>query len=169
MVQYRRNRAKGGCYFFTVTLRDRRSDLLVRHVGLLREAFSFVRRDRPFKTDAVIILPDHLHAIWILPDGDYDYPGRWKGIKARFTWLLRKHGVIKQSPWQSRYWEHTIRDDLDWQRHMDYIHYNPVKHGYVTSPCDWLYSSFQRCVADGLYDENWGEAITPEVLTMSLE
>jgi putative transposase len=169
MVLYRRNRVEGGCYFFTVTLRDRSSDLLIRHVGHLRNAFVACREDRPFTVDAVVIMPDHLHTIWTLPDGDSDYPGRWKAIKSHLTRSLRKDGVIQASPWQARYWEHTLRDDLDWRRHMDYIHYNPVKHGFVTSPCDWKYSSFRRCVEEGLYVEGWGEAVSREVMRMSLE
>ena len=156
MVQYRRNRVKGGCYFFTVTLRDRSSDLLIRHVDVLRNAFISCRRSRPFKMDAVVILPDHLHTIWTLPEGDADYPGRWKAIKAQFTRTLRRGGLVQSSPWQSRYWEHTIRDSEDWRRHMDYVHYNPVKHGYVQRPADWPHGSFGRAVNDGLYTLDWG-------------
>jgi putative transposase len=169
MVLYRRNRVKGGCYFFTVTLRDRNSDLLIRYVSHLRNAFAVCRDHHPFTMDAVVILPDHSHTIWSLPEGDSDYPERWKSIKARFTRTLKKDGLIQTSPWQTRYWEHTLRDDLDWRRHMDYIHYNPVKHGYVTSPHEWKYSSFIRCVGEGLYDNNWGATVSREVMRMSLE
>lgn len=169
MVLYRRNRVEGGCYFFTVTLRDRSSDLLIRHVDLLRDAFAVCLRNRPFAMDAVVILPDHLHAIWTLPEGDSDYPGRWKAIKAKFTRSLRRGGLMQASPWQARYWEHTLRDNLDWRRHMDYIHYNPVKHGYVTSPYEWKYSSFHRCVGEGFYDKDWGAAVSQDVMRMSLE
>jgi len=131
MVHYRRNRVAGGTYFFTVTLRDRSSDRLVRHVGLLRDAFRSVRAERPFTIDAIVILPDHLHAIWTLPAGDADYSGRWRAIKSRFTHGLRASGIPLSRDsrgeyrlWQRRFWEHTIRDDDDLNRHVDYIHYN---------------------------------------------
>jgi putative transposase len=93
MVLYRRNRVAGGTYFFTVTLRDRSSDVLVRHVGLLRDAFRKVRVERPFTIDAIVILPEHLHAVWALPDGDADYSGRWRAIRSRFTRELRVSGI----------------------------------------------------------------------------
>ncbi|OOZ39288.1 transposase [Solemya pervernicosa gill symbiont] len=169
MVLYRRNRVDGGSYFFTATLRDRSSELLVRHVDLLRDAFSTTLLKRPFTIDAMVILPDHLHTIWTLPEGESDYPGRWKAIKARFTRTLRQQSRFQSSPWQSRYWEHTIRDNDDWQRHFDYIHYNPVKHGYVTSPLDWPYSSFAKAVRDGLYHEDWGREIPSSIQRMSIE
>lgn len=162
MVQYRRNRLPGGTYFFTVTLRDRRSEVLVDHVDLLREAFRAVRRSRPFSMDAVVVLPDHLHTIWVLPPGDHDYPGRWRAIKSRFIRLLVKQCVDLQRNargeyglWQRRYWERTIRGEEDYARHVDYIHYNPVKHGLAKRPADWRYSSFHRYVRLGMLPEDW--------------
>jgi putative transposase len=162
MVQYRRNRVAGGTYFFTVTLRDRRSAILVEHVDLLREAFRAVRRSRPFSIDAVVVLPDHLHAIWTLPAGDHDFSGRWRAIKSTFIRLLRKRGVdLKRNArreydlWQRRYWERTLRNDEDYARHVDYIHYNPVKHGLVNRAGDWKYSSFHRYVRLGLLPQDW--------------
>jgi putative transposase len=111
MVLYRRNRVAGGTYFFTVTLRDRRSDALVSHVGLLREAFRMVRTKRPFTIDAIVVLPDHLHAIWTLPEGDTDYSGRWRAIKSRFSHNLKKSGFPLTRDkrgeyllWQRRFW-----------------------------------------------------------------
>ena len=93
MVFYRRNRVAGGTYFFTVTLRNRSSDTLVQHVDLLRDAFRSVRTERPFTIDAIVILPEHLHTILTLPEGDADYSGRWRAIKSRFTHAYRATGV----------------------------------------------------------------------------
>ncbi len=163
MPEYRRNFVAGGCYFFTVTLLDRRSDLLVAEIGLLREAVRGVRARRPFAIDAWVVLPDHMHCVWTLPEGDADFPGRWRAIKTVFSkWLP---GLGRPSPvmaargergiWQRRYWEHTIRDERDYAAHVDYVHFNPVKHGYVSAPEDWAYSSFQRCVAAGWYPAGW--------------
>jgi len=157
MVLYRRNIVSGGTFFFTVTLRDRRSSHLTNHIAPLRNAFRVARQERPFAIGAVVILPDHLHSIWTLPDGDADFSGRWRRIKAHFS-----HHVAKSDPsvkrrtsgeyelWQSRFWEHTIRDDIDFGRHVDYIHYNPVKHGLVSRVEDWPYSSFHTYVRKGV-------------------
>src|SRR4051812_25918230 len=116
MVQYRRNLVPGGTFFFTVTLRDRRSDLLVRHADLLRAAFNTVKAKRPFRTDAIVVLPEHLHAIWTLPADDTDYATRWRAIKAAFVGALTRDGIPVQhnsrgeaGVWQRRFWEHTIR------------------------------------------------------------
>ena len=157
MVRYRRNFIPGGSYFFTVTLRDRRSDLLVRHIDLLRNAFTSAITKRPFTIDAIVVLPDHLHTIWTLPPGDADYPVRWRTIKAYFTRYLRNNmGIACSSPWQSRYWEHTLLDETDFERHVEYIHYNLVKHGHVAAAVDWSYSSFHRYVKSGHYSADWG-------------
>ena len=169
MVLYRRNRVAGGTYFFTVALRDRSADVLVRHVGLLRDAFRTVRAERPFTIDAIVILPDHLHAIWTLPDGDADYSGRWRAIKSHFTRELRTSGMPltpdnrgEYRLWQRRFWEHTIRDDTDFQRHVDYIHWNPVKHGLTKCVADWPYSSFHKYVRLGLLSLEWATAINED-------
>ncbi|MEX2525954.1 MAG: transposase [Gammaproteobacteria bacterium] len=163
MVQYRRNRLPGGTYFFTVTLRDRCSGLLVEHIDNLRVAFRETRRQYPFVIEAVVILPDHLHSIWSLPSGDVNYSGRWQVIKSRFTRALVKAGVnLTQNSkgefnlWQRRFWEHTIRDEMDFNRHVDYIHFNPVKHGLVGRVRDWPHSSFHQYVRNGTYPLNWG-------------
>jgi REP-associated tyrosine transposase len=162
MVGYRRNRIGGGTFFFTLTLADRRSTALVDHIAVLRAAFRTTRDERPFAIDAIVILPDHLHAILTLPPDDDDFPARWRRIKGYFSTRLLERGVkIKRYPngelalWQRRYWEHTIRDDADYARHVDYTHYNPVKHGLVTRVRDWPHSSFPLYVRQGLLPEDW--------------
>ena len=162
MVGYRRNRVEGGQFFFTLTLGDRASTALVDHVDALRLAFDVTRRERPFAIDAIVILPDHLHAILSLPDGDADFAGRWRRIKGNFSTRLLRSGVAPRrhangelALWQRRYWEHTIRDDLDFSRHVDYIHYNPIKHGLVTQVSDWPHSSFHRFVKEGTLPADW--------------
>jgi putative transposase len=170
MVRYRRNFVPGGTYFFTVTLADRRSRALVEHIGALRAAFRATRRERPFAIDAIVILPDHLHAVMTLPPGDADFSGRWRRIKSRFTRALAAAGATFPSDrtgeyalWQRRFWEHTIRDERDFARHVDYIHINPLKHCLVTRVVDWPYSSFHRYVGRGLLPRDWaGDAAIGE-------
>jgi putative transposase len=163
MVLYRRNFVAGGTFFFTVTLADRRSSVLVQNIALLRYAFRITRSERPFAIDAVVVLPDHLHIVMTLPQDDADFPGRWKRIKSLFTRKVVAHGLgFKRNQrgeyalWQRRFWEHTIRDEEDLARHIDYIHYNPVKHGLVTQVCDWPHSSFHRYVKLGVLPRDWG-------------
>jgi putative transposase len=164
MSRYRRALIKGGTFFFTVTINDRSSDLLVRHVDLLREAYRLVATRHPFETVAICVLPDHLHAIWTLPEEDANFPMRWSLIKVGFSKALPKAGVRSSSKkfkrekgiWQRRYWEHVIRDDTDLESHVDYIHFNPVKHGLVPRVCDWPHSSFQRYVSRGVLPMDWG-------------
>jgi putative transposase len=164
MSRYRRAHIAGGTFFFTVTLADRSTDLLVRHVERLRSAYRHVQRTHPFQTIAICILPDHLHAVWSLPSDDADFPTRWSRIKAGFSRGLAdaelrstsKLAKREKGIWQRRYWEHTIRDDADLRRHVDYIHYNPVKHGLVGRVVDWPYSSFHKYVADGALPADWG-------------
>lgn len=165
MVNYRRNLVPGGTYFFTVTLRNRNATTLIDHVDVLRAVFRDIKRNRPFIVDAVVILPDHLHSIWTLPAGDADYAGRWRAIKSGFTRALIKKGVKlsrngkgEYDLWQRRYWEHTIRNEADMARHVEYIHFNPVKHAYVTSVVDWKYSSFHHYVRQNIYPANWSGA-----------
>ena len=166
MPDYRRNRVAGGCYFFTVALHDRRSDLLVTEIDALRDAVRETRRSRPFRIDAWVVLPDHLHCLWTLPQGDADFPNRWRMIKALFSRSVahpnhRRASLVRKREagvWQRRYWEHTIRDDADFATHMDYIHFNPVKHGVAEHPAAWPFSSFRRCVAQGMYPEDWAVA-----------
>lgn len=165
MVNYRRNRVLGGTYFFTVTLRDRRAQTLVENIDVLRKAFRETRREKLFVIEAMVVLPNHLHVMWTLPPDDDDYAGRWRSIKSRFTHALVKARVeISRNAkgeydlWQRRYWEHTLRDELDLARHMDYIHFNPVKHGLVERAGDWPYSSFHRFVRRGLCPTDWAGA-----------
>ena len=161
MVRYRRNFASGGTYFFTVTLADRRSTALVDHIGALREAFRVTRRERPFAVDAIVILPEHLHVLMTLPIDDADYSARWRKIKSLFSRrVARRLGLSTNASgeyalWQRRFWEHTIRNDGDLERHVDYIHYNPIKHGLVPRVSDWPYSSFRRYVRLGLLPPDW--------------
>jgi putative transposase len=162
MVQYRRAWVGGGAYFFTVALEDRRASLLTDHVDLLREAFRVVHATHPFDLDAIVVMAEHLHAIWVLPEGDADYATRWQLIKAGFTRGLRASRLTlptrangEPAVWQRRYWEHLIRDESDWQRHRDYIFYNPVKHGRVTWVAQWPHSSFHRMVRRGELPPDW--------------
>ncbi|MBU1190862.1 MAG: transposase [Gammaproteobacteria bacterium] len=162
MVNYRRNRLPGGTFFFTVTLADRSSSLLTEHIGSLRQAFLETRHKQPFSIDAIVILPEHLHTLWILPAEDADFMGRWRSIKARFSRLLAGSGAALQQNvkgeyhlWQRRYWDHTIRDDQDRQHHADHIHYNPVNHGLVDKPTAWPYSSIHQHISRGLLTADW--------------
>jgi putative transposase len=167
LTQYRRCYTPGATYFFTVVTHNRRQ--LFSHpenVDLLRNAFRYVMRQHPFKIDAMVVLPEHLHCLWTLPEGDADFSTRWRLIK---TWFSRQchpqyQGQISTSRqdkgekavWQRRFWEHQIRDDKDFICHVEYIHYNPVHHGLVSTPSDWEYSSFHRYVKSGIYDVTWG-------------
>jgi putative transposase len=169
MVRYRRNRVPGGTYFFTVTLDDRRSTVLVDHIGALRTAFRTTRASAPFTGDAIVVLPEHLHAILTLPENDADYSNRWRRIKGHFTSAVLAAGtpLIADASgdyrlWQRRYWEHTIRDEDDFARHVDYIHIDPVKHGLVGRVADWPYSSFHRAVRDGGLPTDWGGTVQAE-------
>ncbi|MGI4797818.1 MAG: REP-associated tyrosine transposase [Janthinobacterium lividum] len=163
MPEYRRNLVPGGCFFFTANLLDRQSDLLVTRIDILRDAVRQTRSRAPFAIDAWVVLPDHMHCVWTLPPGDADFPGRWRMIKTIFSKALPGLGTPSEvmvrreerGIWQRRYWEHTIRDARDYAAHMDYTHFNPVKHGYATHAADWPYSSFRRCVAAGLYSSGW--------------
>jgi putative transposase len=164
MSRYRRVRIEGGWFFFTVTLADRSSDVLVRQIDHLRTAYAAARKRDPFETVAICVLPDHLHAIWTLPPDDADFFRRWSLIKHDFSCGLpadpnrsrSKLGKREKGIWQRRFWEHAIRDETDLARHIDYIHFNPVKHGLVTRACDWPHSSFQRYVARGFLPADWG-------------
>lgn len=165
-MRYRRSNIGGGIYFFTVNLAERSGRLLVDHIAHLRDALRIVKQRHPFHIDAMVVLPDHVHAIWTLPPGDIDYPMRWMLIKAGFSRRLPKgerinasrRGKGERGIWQRRYWEHTLRDEEDFRRHVDYIHYNPVKHGYVTRPLDWSHSSIHRYIQSGLVPPDWGTA-----------
>lgn len=166
MSHYRRSRAHGATFFFTLTLTDRSSNLLTIEIDRLRNAYRNVQGKYPFETIAICVLPDHLHAIWRLPEGDADFGLRWSLIKRSFSTGLpsatsrsdSKISKREKGIWQRRFWEHQIRDGLDLQRHVDYVHYNPVKHGLVQKVNDWPHSSFHRHVQECLLDANWGRA-----------
>ena len=169
MAEYRRWRVEGGTYFFTVVTHSR-APIFASSIAkqLLGEKFRACQQEWPFEVNAIVLLPEHLHAIWTLPQGDANYPQRWAWIKKEFTkdWLALggleqpisrsrrerdEHGV-----WQRRYWEHTIDSEHDFDRHFDYIHYNPVKHELAQSSGDWPASSFHRWVKAGVYESDWG-------------
>jgi len=164
MSNYRRYRVEGGCYFFTVALLNRQSYLLVDNIEYLRQAFHYVIKRHPFKIEAAVILPEHFHCILTLPINDDNYSMRLRQIKSTFSRQLpstEKRSLSRihkgeRGIWQRRFWEHTICDEQDYCQHIDYIHYNPVKHGYVKQPIDWKYSSFHRAVNWGIYPTNWG-------------
>ena len=164
-MQYRRVYVPGGTYFFTVNLADRSRTLLVDHIDDLRNAVQEVLTSHPFRIDAMVVLPDHLHAIWTLPEDDADYPMRWSLIKAGFSRCIpadeqrSKSRIAKgeRGIWQRRYWEHLIRDEQDYINHVNYIHYNPVKHGHVARVADWPYSTFHQAVKKGQYPSDWSE------------
>ncbi len=163
MPDYRRNRVPGGSYFFTVNLRDRRSDLLVTRLDALRAAVRRVRLRMPFHIDAWVVLPDHMHTVWTLPEGDSEFSHRWQAIKMGFSKAIDPGEALSASRktrgergiWQRRFWEHTLRDDADYAAHVDYVHFNPVKHNLVPSAAAWPYSSFHRAVAQGQYPSAW--------------
>lgn len=163
MPDYRRNRIPGGTYFFTVNLLDRDSHLLTDHIDVLRRAVRDTRTRKPFHIDAWAVLPEHMHCVWTLPPGDTDYSGRWRAVKKAFSKAIEtgeRRSAVRQARnergiWQRRFWEHTIRDDQDYANHVDYVHFNPVKHGLVSEPAAWPYSSFHRAVAARLYPATW--------------
>jgi putative transposase len=164
MPHYRRANIEGGLFFFTITLADRSDDLLVRYIDRLRRIYRTIQQRHPFETVAICVLPDHLHALWRLPSGDANFPLRWSLIKSGFSRGLPGNEPRSQSKlakrerglWQRRYWEHAIRNQADLVRHIDYIHYNPVKHGLVRRVSDWRYSSFKHYVARGDLPPDWG-------------
>ena len=163
MPNYRRSNINGGVFFFTVVLADRSSHLLIENIERLRSVYRVVRERRPFETIAVCILPDYIHAVWALPEHDKDFAGRWSLIKSGFSRGLeprpRSHSKVakrEKGIWQRRYWEHAVRDESDLERHIDYVHFNPVKHGYVARVADWPHSSFHRFVERRLLPADWG-------------
>jgi putative transposase len=180
MPNYRRARITGGTYFFTVVTR-RRLPLLASApaVSALRDSLAAVMARHPFTMDAIVVLPDHMHCIWTLPQDDGDFSARWRLVKTRFSLACRRaqrESILPptlwkggQSPWQERFWEHLIRDQADFNTHCDYIHYNPVKHGLAQSPSEWQHSTFNVFVRKGFYAPDWGCNVSPEVMAMDLE
>mgnify|MGYP002413699748 FL=1 len=168
MARYRRARVAGGTYFFTVVTERRQRVLVLPEVrAALRAAIENVRVARPFDIKGWVLLPDHIHAIWTLPPGDTDFATRWRLIKSHVTrccaflftpeFQTRRREVKHCGTlWQHRYWEHLLRDEADLRNHLDYLHWNPVKHGLVHRVADWPWSSFHRYVAQGDYPPDWG-------------
>jgi putative transposase len=164
MPDYRRIFRPGGTYFFTIVTHLRRRLLADEaNVQLLKATVAQIRQQHPFEIDAAVVLPDHIHFIWTLPEHDSDYSTRIGKIKAAFTKRLREVGTaVNRQPRsgysdvrQPRFWEHTIRDQGDLNTHLDYVHYNPVKHGYVRCPHEWTHSSFPKRVAQSDYELTW--------------
>jgi putative transposase len=166
MSNYLRAWVPGGTYFFTVNLLERRRRLLVERIDELGAAFRDARTARPFEVVAIVVLPDHLHCVWTLPEGDADNANRWAQIKSGFSRRLpagerrsaRRITRRERGIWQRRYWEHLIRDEEDLRRHVNYVHFNPIKHGHATQLADWPHSSFHRWVRAGVYAGDWGSA-----------
>jgi putative transposase len=161
----------GGTFFFTVALLERDRRLLLEHIDRLRSSFRQVREVHPFNMEAVAVLPDHLHCIWTLPLEDADFSTRWRRIKGIFSkgtpfnerLSLRRRAKAERGIWQRRFWEHAIREEADYAAHVDYIHYNPVKHGHAQRVVEWPYSSFHRFVEAGVYPRDWAaDAATRE-------
>ena len=158
MSFYRRMRLPGQTFFFTVNLAKSGGDGLVRHIDLLRRAYRATVAEHPVHCHAMVVLPDHLHAVWTLPPGDADFSIRWRKIKGRFThWTglsvpttPSKHRKREAGLWQRRFWEHAIRDDADFDRHVGYCLWNPVRHGLAARPEDWPYSSIHRDMRAGV-------------------
>ena len=159
MSEYRRGYQAGGNYFFTLVTYQRYPIFAnSENVNLFKVSMNKVKKKYPFALNAIVILPDHLHCLWKLPENDKDFSTRWRLIKRYFSIELNtsiNHRKEKEV-WQRRFWEHLIRDEDDWKKHMDYIHYNPVKHGFVNFPRDWKYSSFNYWVEKGSYEKSWG-------------
>lgn len=164
MPNYLRAWRPGGTFFFTVNLLQRQgNDLLIRHIDVLRRVVMDVRRRHPFVIHGWVILPEHMHCVIELPPDDADFALRWRLIKMNFSKALplterrnasrQKRG--ERGVWQRRYWEHRIRDEADFLAHMDYVHINPVKHGWVKHVADWPYSTFHRLVKTGVYPADW--------------
>ena len=162
-MRYRRTMVPKATYFFTVNLQNRKSNLLIKRIDALKFAFRKVQQNHPFYIDAIVIMPDHWHMIMTLPEDDMAYPTRLSLIKSTFSRQIESYEIISQSRknkrergiWQRRYWEHIIQDAKDYEHHVNYIHFNPVKHGYVLNPSDWKYSSIHRFIHNGILTKSW--------------
>ena len=167
MTNYRRTHVPGATWFLTVNLAERRSGLLLERIDTLRDALRYVQERHPFRIEAMAVLPDHLHAVWTLPPDDSDYPMRLRMMKSWFSRHIpmgerRRASRMDKGErgiWQRRYWEHLVRDEQDLSGCVDYVHFNPVKHGHVVRAADWPYSTFHRHVAKGWLPADWGMAM----------
>ena len=165
-MNYRRVFVPGASYFFTLTLQDRRSDLLICKIKELRIAFQRVMKTSPFTIDGIVVLPEHMHMTMTLPPDDTNYSQRISFIKSAFSRQIEPMECINSSRrtkrergiWQRRFWEHLIRDEQDYEKHLNYIHYNPVKHGHVKSPSEWPHSSIHRYINSGILSANWASS-----------
>ncbi len=172
-MRYRRAKIAGATYFFTVVTEGRRPIFKdTSAVAIFESGLKQIKNRHPFDVDAYVILPDHMHMLWTLPDGDTNFSTRWRLIKEAFTKShMRNESPLPQNAsrrakgeqpiWQRRFWEHVIRDEADFAAHVDYIHYNPVRHGLVSAACDWQHSSFEDWVERGVYEPNWGSDDMP--------
>lgn len=180
-MRYRRASIPGASYFFTVVTQERRPIFdSAETVALFEAGLKHVKARHPFEIDAFVILPDHLHTIWTLPEGDADFYTRWRLIKEAFTKPFvrsrepmqrnaSRRAKNEQSIWQRRFWEHVIRDEADYAAHVDYIHYNPVRHGFAKAARDWPYSSFSAWVERGAYEPHWGSDEMPPLPAWAAE
>jgi len=180
LPNYQRYYLQGGTYFFTV-VSHKRQPIFVKEpaIRLFKNCLKDTITIHPFRIDAIVILPDHIHTIWTLPENDSDFSTRWKLVKAAFS---KQHQNIltgnltdslvrkgESGVWQRRFWEHLIRDQDDFNRHCDYIHYNPVKHGLAKSPSEWKYSSFEKFVKLGIYEPGWGTFVDKTIIDMDID
>jgi putative transposase len=169
MARYNRNFTPGGTFYVTLSLADRQSSALVDHIAALRTAMHRAREKAHFGIKALVVLPNHLHAVVTLPQGDDDFTGRWRLINSGFASAIAAvdssincDADDEYALWQKRYWEHAISDDTDLARHIEYIHFNPVKHGLVERVSEWPHSSFHRYVRRGLLPDDWAStAVLP--------
>ena len=164
MPNYHRFKIEGAYYFFTVVTYKRRSLFTDDNtITVLKNAFQQVKSDRPFEMSAVCLLPDHLHCIWKMSHMDSDYSTRWSIIKRIFSKTYVKTSCVKLNQtrsrqkkrelpiFQRRFWEHYIRNEYDYWKHVHYIHYNPYRHGLVKHIADWPYSTYHRFCREGYY------------------
>lgn len=164
MPNYRRKFIKGGTWFFTINLLDRKSNLLIEHFDDFIKALKSIKQNHPFRLDALTVLPEHFHMIMSLPETEADFSTRIRLIKGQFSRQIPNKDHNKslsrtirgeRTIWQRRFWEHQIRNQEDYNRHIEYCYINPVKHGHVSRVKDWQYSTFHRDVQRGLFDDNW--------------
>lgn len=180
MRTYIRDKTKGGCYFLTLCLENRPSSLLTDNVELFRNAYKVTKQNHSFTLDAMVLMPDHIHLMITLPKDSDNFSVIIASLKSHFSRqinLLNPDLGISSSRqkkresgiWQRRFWEHKIRDEIDFLHHVEYIHYNPVKHGYTGSPKDWQFSTFHRFVEQGIYDKDWGSETLPVLINIAYD